>query len=338
MIAAVLTIVLFAAPADTASRTHFMRAQKAFAQHDWRRALDEFTATSEATTTELPDLWFDIGQCHRNLGHARQAVAAFERYLVLKPDAADREKVRTLIVALGGRVADDPPAPIAAAAADEPATAPSLAAPASAPVAAAVTAPAALPLIPTGRCAAAEPPSSLEGVDRRRRRRGGDRRRRRRARRRPQLLERQLAVGPAHAGQRRHLRHEKPLMRALALGVVVALGGCAGAGGGSSATADPTGLVLTLHFDHTNVMTVELSGATYATARRFGPFVVAEDALPRDSTVGLVFDPGDAGTAMVCAESHDVTGKVLGAGCDTFDVVGDEVTHGSLTLVDQNTH
>ncbi|MGZ3443744.1 MAG: tetratricopeptide repeat protein, partial [Polyangia bacterium] len=120
MIAAVLTIVLLAAPSEAVSRAHFAKAQKAFAQHDWKRALDEFAATSEATPTELPDLWFDIGQCHRNLGHARQAVAAFERYLALKPDAADRDKVRTLIVALGGHVSDDPPtapAPLLAAAA-----------------------------------------------------------------------------------------------------------------------------------------------------------------------------------------------------------------------------
>ena len=35
---------------------------------------------------------------------------------------------------------------------------------------------------------------------------------------------------------------------------------------------------------------------------------------------------------MVCGESHDSSGNVLASGCDTFDVVGDAVTHGSLTL------
>src|SRR5262245_22951040 len=97
-----LGVILFAAPLETVSRAHFVRAQRAAQQRDWRRALDEFSAANEAAPAELPDLWFNIAQCHRNLGHARQAVGAFERYLALKPDAADRAKVRALIVTLGG--------------------------------------------------------------------------------------------------------------------------------------------------------------------------------------------------------------------------------------------
>ena len=61
-------------------------------------------------------------------------------------------------------------------------------------------------------------------------------------------------------------------------------------------------------------------------------------SLPRDSTVGFVFDASDEGTAMVCGESHDLSGMVLAAGCDTFDVVSAEVTHGSLTLNDPNAY
>ena len=129
MTAALLTIVLTAvtagAPSEAASRVHFVKAQKAFAQHDWRRALDEFTAAGEAAPAELPDLWFDIGQCHRNLGHARQAAAAFTRYLELKPDAPDRDKVRSLVVALGGKLpADDAPGAAAAAAPTAPSPSP----------------------------------------------------------------------------------------------------------------------------------------------------------------------------------------------------------------------
>ena len=153
MMAAVLTIVLLAAPSEAVTRAHFAKAQKAFAQHDWKHALDEFAATSETTPTELPDLWFDIAQCHRNLGHARQAVAAFERYLALKPDAPDRDKVRSLIVALGGHVSvsdDAPPAaPIAAAVPDEPSPPAAGSAPSDPkPAASAIAATESVPLIP----------------------------------------------------------------------------------------------------------------------------------------------------------------------------------------------
>ena len=159
MMAALLTIVLLAAPSEVVSRAHFVKAQKAFSQHDWRHALDEFTAAGESAPSELPDLWFDIGQCHRNLGHTRQAVAAFTRYLELAPDAGDREKVRALVVSLGGKPpADDSPATPAAAAAP-PGPAPiaaaltdlaPAAATSSAPVdAAPAVADRALPLVPT---------------------------------------------------------------------------------------------------------------------------------------------------------------------------------------------
>jgi hypothetical protein len=125
-------------------------------------------------------------------------------------------------------------------------------------------------------------------------------------------------------------------MRAAALCALALAAGCTGATttGGDTTTMPPdtTGLVLELHFDHSNVMQVELSGATYATSRRFGPYVVAEKALPRDSTVGFVFDAGDAGMAMVCAETHDLTGKVLASGCDTYNVVSGQVTNDNLTF------
>ncbi len=125
-------------------------------------------------------------------------------------------------------------------------------------------------------------------------------------------------------------------MRALVVAALVALAGCGGtASDGGNMPAATTGLVLTLHYTRYNVQAVSLSGSTYATSRRFGPYVVAQSDLPRDSTVGFVFDAGDAGTAMVCGESHDDTGTLLAQGCDTFDIIGAQVTHGSLTLIDQ---
>jgi len=125
---------------------------------------------------------------------------------------------------------------------------------------------------------------------------------------------------------------------ACGLAALASLTACAGAGDGSATSAQSTGIVLTLHFDHYQVQTVSLSGSTFATSRRFGPYVVSEDDLPRDSTVGFVFEPDDAGTAMICGESHDDTGQVRQAGCDYFDVVAASVTKDSLTLVDPTPH
>jgi hypothetical protein len=117
---------------------------------------------------------------------------------------------------------------------------------------------------------------------------------------------------------------------ALVASAVVAFAAC---GAGSSTTPTPTtGLVLALHFDHANVASVSVSGAALSSARRFGPYVVAEEALPRDGTVGFVFDRGDEGAAMVCGEAHDTVGHVLASGCDTFDVRSDEITRGDLYL------
>ena len=124
-------------------------------------------------------------------------------------------------------------------------------------------------------------------------------------------------------------------MRAAAVALALFVAGCAGANsdGGSGLDAT-TGLVLSLHFDHSNVQSVALSGATSSTARRFGPYVVSEDDLPKNSTVGFVFDASDAGTAMVCGESHDSSGNVLASGCGNFDIVGGQVEDGSLTMWD----
>jgi len=127
-------------------------------------------------------------------------------------------------------------------------------------------------------------------------------------------------------------------MRASALAALAAAAALAGCGSSPSAGASmppaTTGLVLTLHFSRYNVQAVSLSGATYKTSRRFGPYVVDENDLPRDSTVGFVFDAGDAGTAMVCGESHDFSGQTVQQGCDTFDIIAAQVTQGSLTLID----
>jgi tetratricopeptide (TPR) repeat protein len=114
MHAALLVLMVLAAPSGTLSRQHFERARRWFAQHDYRHALDEFTAAAELAPTELPDLWFDIAQCHRHLGHSRQAVLAYDHYLALAPDAGDRAKVVALMTQLGGHPVESAVEPVSA--------------------------------------------------------------------------------------------------------------------------------------------------------------------------------------------------------------------------------
>jgi hypothetical protein len=100
-------LVWLLAPSASLARTHFAHGQRLFREHDYRRALDEFTTAAEASPADVPDLWFDIGQCHRNLGHARLATLAFEHYLALAPDAPDRAKVQAMLAQLSGRPVDN---------------------------------------------------------------------------------------------------------------------------------------------------------------------------------------------------------------------------------------
>ena len=140
---ALLVVALFATPSPPLARVHFAHGQELFARGSYKEALDEFSLANEASSHELPELYFNIAQCHRNLGQPRQAAAALERYLALRPDAEDRRQVRTLIAHLRAPAAtaneppprvDEPP-PVETA---EPVTA-TTPPPAAAPVAAPVT-------------------------------------------------------------------------------------------------------------------------------------------------------------------------------------------------------
>jgi hypothetical protein len=124
-------------------------------------------------------------------------------------------------------------------------------------------------------------------------------------------------------------------MRAALLAVVAALlGGCSG-----EVTTPPsqqpagatTGMTLTIEYD-ARLVSISITGATYATSRKFGPFVVAASKLLPGETVGLTFDAADAGGTMVCAAGYDRDGTVDAEGCGNFAVRAHEVTTGTLTL------
>jgi tetratricopeptide (TPR) repeat protein len=85
------------------ARGHFRRGETAFAMGRFAEALREYQAAYELRP--LPGFLFNIGQCHRNLGHLKEAAFSFKRYLRLKPDAANRAAMEELITDLERQIA-----------------------------------------------------------------------------------------------------------------------------------------------------------------------------------------------------------------------------------------
>jgi tetratricopeptide (TPR) repeat protein len=104
-----IALLVFAllTPSAEAARTHFAKGQKLFNDQRYKDALGEFEAAQKSAPREVADLYFNIGQCNRNLGRTRAAIAAFERYLELKPDAPDRKQVRQMLGKLRAKLPPD---------------------------------------------------------------------------------------------------------------------------------------------------------------------------------------------------------------------------------------
>jgi len=108
-----IAVLLFAlvTPSADAARAHFAKGQKLFVDQKYKEALREFEAAQKAAPREVADLYFNIGQCNRNLERVRPAIAAFERYLELKPDAPDRKQVRSMLTKLRAKLPPDEDTP-----------------------------------------------------------------------------------------------------------------------------------------------------------------------------------------------------------------------------------
>ena len=101
------SLCFFVVPAhadDLATRSakrHYERGEKLFALARFDQALDEYQQAFDAKP--LGDFLYNIGQCYRNLSDYNQAIFSFKKYLKLKPDADDRDKVEKLIEELEAR-------------------------------------------------------------------------------------------------------------------------------------------------------------------------------------------------------------------------------------------
>jgi tetratricopeptide (TPR) repeat protein len=103
VLAAFLIVLLVGQPAaysatesqQSEARALFEKARRQYEVGQFEEALDNFSLAYERAP--LPGFLFNIGQCHRNLGHPQRATFAFRQYLRLAPDAPDRAAVEKLI-------------------------------------------------------------------------------------------------------------------------------------------------------------------------------------------------------------------------------------------------
>jgi tetratricopeptide (TPR) repeat protein len=88
------------------ARRHFEKGTLRFDEGRFREAISHFEAAYEVTGA--PEILYNIGRCHEELGQTAAAVSHYERYLERQGDAADAAEVRERIDRL--KPADTAPA------------------------------------------------------------------------------------------------------------------------------------------------------------------------------------------------------------------------------------
>ena len=100
----VVVVAIAAASAHAAednsakARRLYQAGSKAYQGERYAEALHAFKRANELDPHVT--FWFNIGQCERNLGHAQEAVVAYQKYLDGSPDAPNRAEVETFIADL----------------------------------------------------------------------------------------------------------------------------------------------------------------------------------------------------------------------------------------------
>ena len=102
LIALAAPLPAFAAtpPADpkAEARTLYLAAEAAFAEKKYDEAGELYRRANDAYAD--PIFVFDIAQCHRLAGRAEAAIAGYEEYLRISPDAPNRADVEKLLADL----------------------------------------------------------------------------------------------------------------------------------------------------------------------------------------------------------------------------------------------
>jgi tetratricopeptide (TPR) repeat protein len=81
-----------------AGREHFKRAGEHYRAGRYREALQSLRLADASVPS--PELWFNMGKAHEQLGEVDSAVEHYKLYLEARPDAPDAPKVRARVAAL----------------------------------------------------------------------------------------------------------------------------------------------------------------------------------------------------------------------------------------------
>src|SRR5262245_30595207 len=120
----------------------------------------------------------------------------------------------------------------------------------------------------------------------------------------------------------------------MCLPLVLAATACLEPGSVPAPPGTETRLLLTVTFANNAVDELRITGTALAQNRSFGPFDSKGTAVRSGATIGLLFDPTDAGTARVCIEGR-AAGALAASGCGDFPVMANALSRGTLDLQTQ---
>ena len=84
------------------AETHFKAASAYYNQGKYQKALEEFNEAYRLMP--LPEITFNIAQCHERLGDLEKAIETYKKYIEEKPDAKDIQAVKDKIASLEERL------------------------------------------------------------------------------------------------------------------------------------------------------------------------------------------------------------------------------------------
>lgn len=87
------------------ARRHFESGGERYKEGEYREAIMHFEEAYDLT--HAPELLYNIGKCHEELGEEAAARENYEMYLRMKPDAEDADEVRARMDRLGGETGEE---------------------------------------------------------------------------------------------------------------------------------------------------------------------------------------------------------------------------------------